>query len=45
MTVGSVVGGYAPILWGDSAFSMTSVLLTAVGGCIGICTGCSRTKG
>jgi hypothetical protein len=39
MTVGSALGGYAPVLWGDSAFSMTSVLLTAVGGCIGIWAG------
>ncbi|MEI6042628.1 MAG: hypothetical protein WCQ00_03645 [bacterium] len=36
MVVGSTAGGYLPLLWGDSFFSMTSVVLTAVGGFLGI---------
>ncbi len=36
MAIGSSVGGAIPMLWGDSFFSFSSVLLTAVGGIIGI---------
>lgn len=36
MLVGGTAGGYIPMLWGDSLFSMSSVLLTAVGGFLGI---------
>jgi hypothetical protein len=36
MTIGGTVGGYVPALWGDSFFSMTSVLLGAIGSFIGI---------
>lgn len=36
MIIGSYLGSYTPTLWGDSFFSMTSVLLTAVGGFVGI---------
>lgn len=39
MTVGSVIGGYIPTLWGDSFISFTSVILTAIGGIIGIYLG------
>ena len=39
LTVGSVAGGYLPILWGSPGFSMSSVLLSAVGGIIGIWLG------
>jgi hypothetical protein len=39
MFVGSAVGGFIPELWGDGFFSMWSVLLTAVGGIIGIYVG------
>jgi hypothetical protein len=34
--VGSTVGAYIPALWGGSLFSMSSVILTAVGGFAGI---------
>ena len=34
--VGSAVGSYIPLLWGDSLFSFSSIILTAVGGGIGI---------
>lgn len=36
MFIGSTIGSYIPTLWGDSFFSMSSVLLTAVGGMLGI---------
>ncbi len=39
MTVGSFIGSSIPMLWGDSMFSMTSVLLTAAGGFFGIWAG------
>ena len=39
MIVGTTAGGYLPMLWGDSLFSMTSVFLTAVGGFLGIYLG------
>ena len=39
MTIGSAIGGYLPNLWGDSFLSMTSVILTAVGGLAGIWVG------
>lgn len=37
--IGSTIGGYLPILWGGSAFSMSSVILSAVGGILGIVVG------
>jgi hypothetical protein len=37
--VGSTVGGMVPSLWGDNFLTMSSVLLTAVGGLIGIWIG------
>lgn len=39
MAIGSAIGGYIPVLWGDSFLSISSVLLTAVGGIIGIYIG------
>ena len=39
MIIGSVAGGYIPLLWGDSAFSVASVLFSAVGGFLGIWAG------
>ncbi len=37
--VGSAVGGYIPALWGAGMFSMSSVLLSALGGIVGIWLG------
>jgi hypothetical protein len=34
--IGSVAGGYLPTLWGAGAFSGTSILLSTVGGLLGI---------
>lgn len=39
MAVGSAAGGYAPLLWGASLLSFSSVLLSAVGGLVGIWIG------
>jgi hypothetical protein len=39
MIMGSMVGGYVPLLWGGSVLSMTSILLSAVGGFLGIWIG------
>ncbi len=36
MFVGSAIGSYIPLIWGGSVFSLSSVLLSAVGGIIGI---------
>jgi hypothetical protein len=37
--VGSCAGSYIPVLWGGSVFSMSSLLLGAVGGFAGIWIG------
>ncbi len=37
--VGSMVGGYLPTLWGAGFLSLQSVLLSALGGIIGIWAG------
>jgi predicted MFS family arabinose efflux permease len=34
-TLGSIVGGYVPSLWGASSFSGISILLGTVGGVAG----------
>lgn len=39
MVIGSSVGGYVPVLWGGSVFSMSSVFFGAVGGLAGIWIG------
>jgi hypothetical protein len=39
LVIGSFIGGYIPALWGDSAFSMASVLCSALGGFAGIYLG------
>jgi hypothetical protein len=37
--IGSMVGGYLPVLWGGSLFSVSSVLLSGLGGIIGLILG------
>jgi len=37
--IGSIIGGYIPTLWSSSPFSITSLLLSAVGGFFGIYVG------
>ncbi len=39
MAVFSAAGGYIPLLWGDGYLSISSVVLTAVGGIFGIWLG------
>lgn len=39
MIVGSAVGGFIPTLWGDSYFSLSSIIFTAIGGFLGIWLG------
>lgn len=40
MIIGSTMGGFVPYLWGNyNYFSMSGVLLTAVGGLLGIWAG------
>ncbi|MBI5422386.1 hypothetical protein HZA44_04605 [Candidatus Peregrinibacteria bacterium] len=39
MFAGSTIGGFVPSLWGDNFLSMWSVVLTAVGGLVGIWIG------
>lgn len=39
MFVGSTIGGFVPLLWGGSTFSISSVLFSAVGGIVGIWLG------
>ncbi len=36
MTIGSVVGGYVPMLWGDSFLSFASIATSGIGSIIGI---------
>ena len=39
MTIGGTVGAYIPLLWGDSAFSISSVIFSGLGGIGGIWLG------
>ena len=38
-TFGMFVGGYVPVLWGASAFSVTSLVFGAAGGAAGVWLG------
>jgi uncharacterized protein YcfJ len=39
MLIGSTIGGVIPYLWGSFGFTLSSVVLTAVGGIAGIWIG------
>ncbi len=39
LTIGSAVGGYLPVLWGVDLISFSSVILSAIGGIVGIWLG------
>ena len=39
MFFGSLVGGYVPVLWGASSFSLQSFLFGAVGAAAGVWAG------
>jgi len=45
VTVGGTVGAYIPDLWGASVFSMSSILLSAVGGLTGVWLGFKVSHG
>ncbi|MBI4991673.1 MAG: hypothetical protein HZB99_00445 [Candidatus Harrisonbacteria bacterium] len=36
MLLGSTIGGFVPILWGGDALSFSSILLSGIGGILGI---------
>lgn len=36
MITGSLIGGYVPVLFGDSGFSFTSLFTSGIGAAIGI---------
>ncbi len=36
VTMGTLLGGYVPSLWGDSGFSLVSVVAAAAGGVAGL---------
>ena len=38
-TFGLVAGGYVPVLWGASSFSLVSLLFGALGGAAGVWVG------
>jgi hypothetical protein len=39
MTVGSVIGGFIPLLWGGDSFSFSGIFWNAVGAIVGIYAG------
>jgi len=39
MIIGSVIGGYLPLIFGASVFSISSILTSALGGFLGIWLG------
>jgi hypothetical protein len=38
-TAGMIVGGYVPVLWGASSFSLLSFVFSAAGGAAGVWVG------
>jgi hypothetical protein len=44
MVIGSTIGGYIPTFWGADMFSVWSVILTAVGGILGIWLGYKMSR-
>jgi hypothetical protein len=36
MLIGSYAGSFVPLLWGESALSMSSLLFSGIGGILGI---------
>lgn len=45
VTIGGVLGGMVPSLWGADAFSLSSVLCSALGGILGIYLGYKYVRG
>ena len=44
MIVGSIVGGYAPVIFGAGIFSTTSIITGVIGGLLGIYIGYKITQ-
>ncbi|MDO8639080.1 MAG: hypothetical protein Q7R43_05895 [Candidatus Daviesbacteria bacterium] len=44
MFVGSLIGGYIPVLFGDSMFSYLSVITSALGALLGVWIGYKISK-
>ena len=44
LVIGSIVGGYLPLLFGVSAISFTSLLTSGIGAVLGIYIGYRLTK-
>jgi hypothetical protein len=42
--LGSIVGGYVPLLWGGSVFSFSSIIFSAIGAFAGIWLGLKVTQ-
>lgn len=40
---GSTIGGFIPMLWGDSMMSLSAILLSGLGGIVGIIVGYKLT--
>ncbi len=38
-TLGAVIGGYVPVLWGDSGISYVSLFTGAIGAIVGVLVG------
>ena len=43
VTVGTIIGGYIPVLWGDSGFSIVSLLFGGAGAIVGVVVGVRLT--
>ncbi|MBP6881425.1 MAG: hypothetical protein KBC35_02260 [Candidatus Pacebacteria bacterium] len=42
--IGGWLGGYIPVLWGGTSFSMSGIIFNAVGAIIGIWIGFKMTR-
>ena len=42
--VGSTVGGFVPLIWGESALSFASIIASSVGGLLGIWAGYKMSR-
>ena len=45
MTIGSVIGGFVPYLWGADLLSFSAIIFNAIGGIIGVWVSFKLTEG